>query len=88
MPPLPGRRLPVSLIIKAPRDLLCIASRNLETSKLLRGRNRLQWSRVRRLYRVNATFIALFMIYRMNNDRYHAAIRDAVAIAHVYYTAR
>lgn len=44
---LPGRRLPVSLIIKAPRDLLCIASRNLETSN--RGRNRLQWSRVRRL---------------------------------------
>lgn len=38
--------------------------------------------------RVNATFIALFMIYRTNNDRYHAAIRDAVAIARVYYTAR
>lgn len=29
------------------------------------GRNRLQWSRVRRLYRVNATFIALFMTVRL-----------------------
>lgn len=37
-----------------------------------RGRNRLQWFHVRR---VNATFIALFMIYRSNNDRcYHAGI--------------
>lgn len=86
MPPLPGRGLPVSSIITAPRDLLCIASRNLGTRN--RGRNRLQWSRVRRLYRVNATFIALFMIYRTNNDRYHGPIRDAVAIARVYYTAR
>lgn len=37
-----------------------------------RGRNRLQWFHVRR---VNATFIALFMIYRTNNDRcYHTEI--------------
>jgi len=76
----------VSSIIKAPRNLLCITSRNLGIRN--RGKNRLQWSRVRCLYRVNVTFITLFMIYRTNNDCYHGAIRDAVAIARMYYTAR
>jgi len=75
----------VSSIIKALRNLLCITSRNLGTRN--RGKNRLQWSRVRRLYRVNVTFITLFMIYRTNNDCYHETIRDAVAIAHVLHSS-
>lgn len=56
-------------MIEAPRDLLCtvIAQAIAQAASPDRGRNRLQWFHV---HRVNATFIALFMIYRTNNDRY------------------